>query len=208
MLRSPRRSRTGAGLALASVLLLGASACATGGGGATFLPPSRPAQFSFAGIPWGIPRDSVTALVEPRGYNFNRTDEDGDMWFDGVLYHAPARVYAFMADDRLVKFRVHIIAPDEDALSTYQSARAELIKQYGAPSETVEHYDAPYKQGDNRQLEALRKGKADIATYWPAGTGARKSYVSVRVTDKLTVVVDYEGPAWDRESVRRRRKAD
>jgi hypothetical protein len=201
-LRAPAR----AGFALVASLALGLSACATGGG-ASFIPPSRPAQFSLAGIPWGIAPDSVTSLVEPRGYNYNKTDEDGDMWFDGMVYRAPTRVFAFMADQRLVKFRMQIGTPDEDALDTYQTARAELVRMYGAPRETVEHYRAPYKKGDGKQLDAIREGKADISTYWIVGTGARQLHVLVRVTSELTVMVDYEGPAWDKENVRRRRNA-
>lgn len=201
-LATPLRAR----LAVAALLVV-ASACASGGA-ASFVPPSRPADFSLAGIPWGITADSVTSLVERRGYNYNRTDGDGDMWFDGVLFHSPTRVYAFMAEEQLVKFRVHIGSADEDVLAVYQNARAELVKQYGTPKETVERYNAPYKKGDKKELEALKARKADIATYWVLDGGKRPSLVAVRLTDELTVVVDYEGPAWQRESVKRRRAAN
>lgn len=201
---SPALSRSATRLA-AAVLLVGTAACASGG--ASFVPPSRPAQFSLAGIPWGIAGDSVTSLVERRGYNLNRTDEDGDMWFDGVLYHSPTRIYAFMAGERLVKFRQHIGSPDEDVMTVYRTARTELIKQYGAPKETVEYYKPPYQKGDSRELEALKAGKAEMYTYWLLDQGGRESMVSVRLTDELTVLVDYEGPSWQRESVKRRRSA-
>jgi hypothetical protein len=192
-------------LAALALVLAGSAACA--GGSSTFLPPSRPADFSLAGIPWGISGDSVTSLVERRGYNLNRRDGDGDMWFDGVLYHSPTRVYAFMAEERLVKLRQHIGSPDEDVMTVYRSARTELVKQYGAPKETVEYFKAPYQKGDSKELEALRAGKAAMYTYWLLEQGGRESVVSVRLTDELTVVVDYEGPSWQRESVKRRRSA-
>ena len=191
-------------LAALTLLLAGAAACA---GGASFVPPSRPAEFSLAGIPWGISGDSVTSLVERRGYNLNRTDDDGDMWFDGVLYHSPTRVYAFMAEEKLVKFRQHIGSPDEDVMTVYRTARTELVRQYGAPKETVDYFKPPYKKGDSRELEALRSGKAEMYTYWLLNHGGRESVVSVRLTNELTVVVDYEGPSWQRESVKRRRSA-
>jgi hypothetical protein len=199
--RTPVRARLG----VAALLLL-ATACASRG--PSFVPPSRPADFSLAGIPWGISGDSVTSLIERRGYNFNRTDNDGDMWFDGVLYHSPTRLYAFMAEEQLVKFRVHIGSPDADVTTVYENARAELIRQYGRPRETIETYRAPYTKGDGKQLEAARAGKANIATYWVLNDRARESVVAVRLTEELTVVVDYEGPTWQKESVKRRRRAE
>lgn len=195
-------------LALAALLLAGVSGCATGGAGrASFLPPSRPAEFSLGALPWGAPPDSVTSAIEPRGYNFNHADEDGDLLYDGVLYRAPTRILAFMGDQRLVKVRVFINTADEDALSVYQTVRAELTKQYGAPKETVEQFRAPYRKGDKKELEAVRSGKADIETHWMPSAGARTPHVAARVTEKLIVVVDYDGPAWEKESLRRRRAA-
>lgn len=184
------------------VVLVGALSCATGGN--TFLPPSRPAEFSLAGVSWGIAPDSVTSLIEPRGYNFNRVDEDGDMWFDGMLFQTPTRLFAFIGTEKLVKFRMVILTEDEDALSMYQTARAELAKRFGPPKETIERYQAPYKKGEG-ELEAIRAGKATVATHWLPPASSRMSHVSVTVTDELVVVVDYESPAWERESLRRRK---
>ena len=49
-------------LALAVLLFTGVSACATGGAARTsFLPPSRPAEFSLGALPWGASVDSVIA---------------------------------------------------------------------------------------------------------------------------------------------------
>jgi hypothetical protein len=167
------------------------------------VPPSRPAEFSLASIPWGIAADSVTALMEPLGYNYNKADGDGDLWYDGILYRTPTRVYAFMSQQKLVKFRVLITTPDEKAIATYQSARAELIKRYGEPRETVEEYEAPYAKGDNKQLKAFKEKKATMRTYW-LPKGSRTSHVAIAVGNNLTVVVDYESAAWNKESVRRR----
>jgi hypothetical protein len=190
--------------AIGAVTFLFATACASGGG-ATFVPPSRPAQFSLSGIPWGVSADSAKALIEPRGYNFNKVDEDGDLWFDGVLNRVPTRIFGFMAGEKLVKLRMLILTEDEHALATYQTTRAELVKQFGPPKETIEEYEAPFKKGDQKQLAAIRSGNATIRTYW-LPPGPRYSLVAVEVTDKLVVSVDYEGLSWDRESVRRRQK--
>lgn len=190
------------GLTLAGTV----SACAPAARAPEFLPPSRPAQFSLAGIPWGIRGDSVTALVEPRGYNFNRADADGDLLYDGVLMRTPTRVLAFLTpEQKLVKFRVVMLTPDEDALSTYQAARAELTRLYGAPSETIEAYAPPYTKQSPKTLEAIRRGKGTLRTHWLVGEGTRRSHVAVGVTERLVVTVDYEGPAWDREQLRRAR---
>ena len=183
-------------------LLVAAMGCASGSK-AAFVPPSRSADFSLAGIPWGIAADSVTALIEPRGYNYNKADNDGDLWYDGVLYRTPTRVFAFMAQKKLVKFRVVINTPDENAITMYQKARAELVSMYGQPKETIEEYEAPYAKGDNKQLKAFRDKKAVMRTYW-LPSGSRTSQVSIEVANNLAVLVDYESPAWNKESVRRR----
>lgn len=189
-------------------LFLGATATAcvpsARNSGPAFIPPTRPAQFSMVGIPWGVTGDSVKALIEPRGYNYNITDEDGDMWFDGVLLNTPTRVFAFMGQDSLVKLRVRLITADENALAVYEKARAELVKLYGKPQETNADYTAPFVKGKNDE-EAVRQGKAVINTHWLIGTGKRQSHVAVMVDRELVVVVDYEGPAWNREYLRRAR---
>jgi hypothetical protein len=197
-------------IALAAVLLVAASACAAGGaahygaGVPRFLPPSRPAEFAIGPLPWGASPDSVTSTIEPHGYNYNSTDTDGDMLFDGTLFRMPTRLYAFMGNQHLVKVRVFMNTPDEDAFSVYQNVRAELIKQYGAPRETIEEYEAPYRKGDGKELAAVKAGKAAIATHW-VQPGSRTPHIAVAITEKLTVVVDYEGTAWEKESLRRRR---
>lgn len=190
---------------LSLVALALTSGCAPRATGLPFLPPSRPAEFSLAGIPWGIGADSVRALMEPRGYNFNSVDSDGDLVFDGMLMRMPTRVYAFMGEERLVRFRVAMMTPDPDAIPTYARARTELVKRYGAPKETIEEYEAPYAKGDGRAEEAVAKGKATIRSYWIVGQGARQQHIAVGVTDRLTVLIDYDGPTWEKESVRRRR---
>ena len=146
----------------------------------------------------------MKALIEPRGYNFNKIDEDGDMWFDGVLNRTPTRIFAFMADQKLVKLRMIIITEDDAALATYQTTRTELMKRFGQPNETTEEYEAPYKKGDGNQLKAILGGKATIRTHWLPPASTRMSYVAAEVTDKAVVAIDYDGPAWQRESVRRR----
>jgi hypothetical protein len=183
--------------------LVAAAGCASSSSRSAFVPPSRPAEFSLAGIPWGIAADSVTTLIAPLGYNYNKADDDGDLLYDGVLYRVPTRVFAFIGQQKLVKFRMVIYTPDEKAITTYQNARAELVKQYGQPRETVEEYEAPYAKGDNNQLKAFKNKKATMRTYW-LPKGSRTSHVSVWVTSNLTVMVDYESAVWDKESVRRR----
>jgi hypothetical protein len=191
------RAYVALGLAIAAI------GCAGGSRSAAFVPPSRPAEFSLAGIPWGITTDSLSALMSPRGYNYNKTDKDGDALYDGVLYRTPTRVFAFMAQQKLTKFRVVINTPDEKAIAMYNNARAELVKQYGPPKETIEEYEAPYAKGDNKQLQAFRDQKAAMRSYW-LPSGSRTSLVSIMVSSNLAVLVDYESTGWDRESVRRR----
>lgn len=191
------------GLALATTLVIG---CVPAGRSAqaNFIPPTRPAQFSMVGIPWGIPGDSVKGAVEPRGYNYNRTDEDGDMWFDGMLLNTPTRVFAYMAGDSLVKLRVRLVTEDANAFAVYDKARAELVKLYGKPQESTSEFAPGYARGKNEQ-QAISEGKAVVNSHWIIGSGKRQSHVGIYIERDLVVVVDYEGPSWNREYLRRRR---
>lgn len=199
---TPRGARL-VGLALATTLATG---CVPPGSSAqaNFIPPTRPAQFSMVGIPWGISRDSVKSVVEPRGYNYNRTDEDGDLWFDGMLLNTPTRVFAYMAGDSLVKLRVRLVTEDANAFPVYDKARAELVKLYGKPQESTSEFAPGYALGKNEQ-QAISEGKAVVNSHWLIGSGRRQSHVGIYIERDLVVVVDYEGPAWNREYVRRRR---
>lgn len=201
--RSLHVSRAGIVRGLLAITAIAALGCTSAGRGAAFVPPSRPAEFSLAGIPWGISGDSVTALVSPRGYNFNQTDNEGDLWFDGVVRRTPTRIYAFMSDKKLVKFRMLMLATDPKVVSTYRSARAELIRQYGEPKETVEEYLPPYGKGDSLTSKAFKEKKATLRTDW-LPTGSRTTHVSIEITNFPAVIVDYESAAWDKESLRRR----
>lgn len=189
--------------------LLAVAVVGCAGAGNRFLPPSRPAEFSLAGIPWGISPDSVAALVTPRGYNLNKTDRDGDLWFDGMVRGTPTRIYAFIGAKKLVKFRMVMLTPEPKAIGAYRSARAELVRQYGQPKETTEEYLAPYSRADSLTLaRAIKEEKATIRTDW-LPTGSRTSHVSIEVTNipdvnLPAVLVDYESAAWDKESLRRR----
>lgn len=176
------------------------SACASGR--STFVPPSRPAEFSMTGIPWGISPDSMEAAMEARGYNLNKVDGDGDLMFDGVLNRTATRVFAFMSQQKLVKIRMVMLTKDEDAFTAYNRARAELTRQFGQPKETIEEYVAPYTKGDGKQVKAFKAGKGTMRTDWLPGT--RTAHVKVEIMDPLVVVVDYEGNAWEKESLRRR----
>jgi hypothetical protein len=199
---SPRAARL-FGIALAATLATGCVP-ASRSAEANFIPPTRPAQFSMAGIPWGIAGDSVKSVIEPRGYNYNRTDEDGDMWFDGMLLNTPTRVFAYMAGDSLVKLRVRLVTEDANAFPVYDKAHAELVKLYGRPQESTAEFAPGYARGKNEQ-EAISEGKAVVNSHWLIGSGRRQAHVGIYIERDLVVVVDYEGPAWNAEYLRRRR---
>lgn len=207
MLHAPHFSRRATNASLTILAALSLGACASAASAPKFVPPTRPAQFSMTGVAWQVGRDSLTALLEDRGYNYNSTDKDGDMWFDGVLLGTPARLFAFMAGDSLVKMRIRLVTADEDALPVYAKARAELLKLYGAPSESAREFAAPYAKGGNEEA-AVKQGKAKINTHWLIGTGRRQSHVAIEVQRDLVVVIDYEGPGWNREYLKRRNSAD
>jgi hypothetical protein len=187
--------------AVAAGLLLSAAAAPTLARSAPAV--AGPRAYLFADIAFGTNAEKVTELLEKRGYRFKGVDEDGDYEYMGRMMGAPTRVYAYMADKKLVRVNVLVATEDEDARETYARMRETMIAKYGQPTQSVEEYDRPYKAGDGREDEAVKKGAARIWTMWTSGKKPNLARVAIGVTEELAVRVIYDSPEWRREDQRR-----
>ena len=158
--------------------------------------------YQFAEVPFGISAARVTQLLEKRGYTPKGVDEDGDYTYMGSMMGAPTMVYAMMGEGRLARMLVVVGTDDADARPTYAKMRETLLGKYGRPDVSLEEYDRPYRAGDGREDEAVKKGKARITTVWRPTANSSPS-LGIRVTRNLAVSLSYESSLWPRERARR-----
>ncbi|CAA9349699.1 MAG: hypothetical protein AVDCRST_MAG40-2832, partial [uncultured Gemmatimonadaceae bacterium] len=148
---------------------------------------SRPAAplaakgYQFAEVPFGISAARVTAMLEKRGYTSKGVDQDGDHMFLGSMMGAETMVYAMMSEGRLARVLVIVGTDDADARPTYAKMRETLLGKYGRPDLSIEEYDRPFRAGDGREDEAVKKGKARITTVWRPTANSSPS-LGIRVT--------------------------
>lgn len=155
----------------------------------------------FAGITWEDRQVTVERKLVAAGYALAGTDA-GDLAFRGKLagYDGEGWVY-FAADGKAAKVIFTVRPREERLLDTYDRMRRSLIRTYG-DAKGVEIFTPPYARDDGRTLEAIREGKAIIATAWKLQ--ARDDMGTLlQVRQELTIRASYEGPNWAAE-IRRR----
>ena len=152
---------------------------------------------TFAEVPWGSDAAVIKEKMQQAGFAFDQIDEDGDLVFTGSVMNTDTKVYALMTPKGVHKIIVNIMTPDEQAFATYDLMRANLIKKYGEPTESIRTFESPYFEGDGFEQTAVKTGQAKIVSYWVNESDpARASGFMVELTDRLTVHVTYESPEW------------
>lgn len=160
------------------------------------------AAFIFSDIPWNTSRETVVKRLKDAGFKQIKKDKQGDYAFRGTLLGHDAAGSAMMAQGKLVKVVVLLVAPDDAARETYNQVRDVLVKKYGEPSKTLASFVEPFQEGDGYEAEAIRSGKGLFVTQWSEGGQA----LAVNITPNLTVAVSYESPDWPAELERRKNK--
>lgn len=164
---------------------------------------SPPEHATFAELEWGTTRDAVKARLLARGYEYKKIEKDSDLTFTGRLMGERALVFAYFTQDgRLAKVAVNLLTKDADAIARYRDVVSTLATKYGVPADSFEIYKPPFERGDGYEETAIRTGKAHFLTYWP---GKR---LLADIEDDLTVMIQYESPAWHAEAQRRRKASD
>jgi hypothetical protein len=164
------------------------------------LPVSEGADrgITFAGIRWGTPADSVAVALARLGYSRITKTADGDLEFQGAaLLGHPTLGHAGIARGVLAKVSIELLVDSIDARSTYKSLRDALIKENGAPDDTIETVNATN--------DSLRTGGASLFLVWGGPRHKSQSTMTLEVTPELTVAIEYEWAMWAVEVERRRR---
>lgn len=153
-------------------------------------------QPTFANIPWGIDLAELRKQLTSNGFTPLNVDEDGDLKFKGKLLGHNAVGFAFLGNRKLMKLQLLIATPDHKAISTYRDLREILAKKYGEPEHVFEYFKRPYYDGDGYEEQAIRLGKGTFSCFW-------KDVISLSITEKLAVKLNYESALWSAEMDRR-----
>ena len=173
-------------------------------------PKPPPPRYTFAGIPWLLPADSVRARLTPRGYEPVASASDSTQSvFRGTLFEHDAVVTGQYDDQRrLVRWVVLITARGDaykwpDMKGVFDEVAQESETRYGPPRTVTEKYGFPYERGDGRTDEALRDGLLNLRWVWESKSGDR---LAVSMDQNVSVVLTYECQEWRAFESRRRSK--
>lgn len=154
-------------------------------------------QAIFADLKWGSTRTEVTKQLPSKGFPSIKTDEDGDLQFEGMLLGQKTIGFAIFTKQGLQKVQLTMLTPDHKVISIYRDLKKTLINKYGTPSNTYEYFKKPYYEGDGYEEQALRLGKARFSAFW-------NKDMYIEITEKLNIRITYESENWDDESKKRK----
>jgi len=146
--------------------------------------------------------------MSEQGLTFSKMDDDRDLNFKGTLVGYSATAVALMNPaGQLVKTIVLIYVDDAKARQEYRAMKDVLTTKYGAPINCFEYFKSPYEEGDGYEEQAIKLSKAVFTCYWgdlshAAGNGS----ISLEITTKLNLRIEYEGPNWHTDFERRKTK--
>ena len=80
-----------------------------------------------------------------------------------------------------------------------------LTTKYGAPINCFEYFKSPYEEGDGYEEQAIKLSKAVFTCYWgDPSHAAGNASISLEITTKLNLRIEYEGPNWHTDLERRK----
>jgi hypothetical protein len=165
-------------------------------------------SLTFASIPWGAGAAAVKQGMSQQGLTFTKIDEDGDLNFKGTLVGYSATAIALLNPaGQLVKTIVLIYVDDAKARQEYRDMKDVLSTKYGAPSNCFEYFKSPYEEGDGYEEQAIKLSKAVFTCFWGDPSHATgDGSISLEITTKLNLRLEYEGPNWHADLERRKAK--
>jgi hypothetical protein len=151
------------------------------------------AQYTFAEMQWGISKAEARQKLTQAGFGGFLNDSDGDIAFKGKLQGEPAQGFAYFDGSKLVRVLMQATPPAGGHHALYGRLRGSLVSRYGEPDQDLARFLAPYRNGDGKEAEAFKAGKAVFSAKWtkPAA-GSAFTWIG----EDYVVGIDYESPAW------------
>ncbi|MCX7775773.1 MAG: hypothetical protein N2067_06715 [Spirochaetaceae bacterium] len=147
----------------------------------------------FEDIVFGTSPDEARAAMKAKGYVASGQSLDGELLvlryasvgFSGIIWDSAA--LSFLRNRFFESALVHYPSAGK-AYESFQTLRKVLISKYGTPATDIEQYLSPYKKGDGKVEEALRKKAATIECRWKFRNGV-EIYASLQHDPKRNSTV-------------------
>lgn len=165
----------------------------------------QPAPYVFdEEIPWFSQVGPVIRVMEGLGYTAENTFLDAD---NALVFSAEDELvyFYFNGDDELLSVALYVLTSDITAesppevqfsatVAAYEEMKGALSGLYGEPSYDVVTFEAPYAQGDGREIEAVRAEKATYSAGWQ--NQGQEGGVFLYLDRDADVAVSWEAPEW------------
>lgn len=161
----------------------------------------------FWGVKFGSSMANAKKVIfeKKNGKIDNRISNAESFFVDGANFggrKAHMMILGFVND----KFHTAsvLFMPDLEpkVFELYEQIKKEISDKYGKPQEDFKYFEKPYFFGDGSETQAIRLGKADIASYWvferPDGF---KNFLVLSISENLRVRLGYQDGKLIKESV-------
>ena len=131
------------------------------------LSPAQATPHRFADLHWGADRSEAHPNLARLGWRFTRQAAYGDAVYAGTVAGHPAQAtlkYDLLG--RLVAVDLRVTPPEDRFLAVYRTMQNALTLQYGEPAYTQTSFRLPYREGDGREVEALKSQHAILDAVW------------------------------------------
>lgn len=133
----------------------------------TAFPTVQATTYRFAELNWNMPRSEAHWTLTRQGWRLVKEGGYGDAVYAGTSDGYPARVtLKYDPLGRLVAVDARVIPPEDRLLGEYQAIQEALTQRYGPPVYSQVSFRLPYREGDGRELEALKRNRALYDTVW------------------------------------------
>jgi len=153
---------------------------------------NKKALTHFWDIPWGTSIEKAEAIFKERGF---ATFKDENCLMSVAKYEGEEAVIMlfFNRVNRFYCGNVIYASTDSTVISKYDNYRIVLFRRYGMPDTAVEYYEAPYKKGDGKVIEAIGAEKAFYFTEWHFNDNC---LASVSILNNLDVCLSFKNPVY------------
>jgi len=154
----------------------------------------------FWDIPWGASINQAEAIFAERGFDSVR---DENRLFAQAKYEGEDALIMLLFNkvERFYCGNVIYSFPSGSTISKYDNYRKVLFRRYGMPDTAVEYFEAPYKKGDGKELEAIGVEKAFYFTEWQFQD---HNLASVSILSNLDVCLTFQSPVYGDSAVGKR----
>lgn len=162
----------------------------------------------FGEVPWGSSPAEVKQALTAKGYAFTEQNKLGDQTFTGK-YQTTNTLVLTLYDSTKHLVKIGVVFVSEDPFPIYRDMLAVLTEKYGVPDDSAYRFVEPYYYGDGFEKQAAQLGKTHIFALWnwPGVARSEPGGLTLSISERGLVTVQYESPAWAGEWKRRQRRA-